>query len=371
MINKFLINLFCKYWLIFFLFFCNRELNFIVSDIKYLLAYTIPISAIIGIKFGGIWSFTTVIYAFGLIPIWEALIKPNNNKLDENQIENRLANGLFDFMLYFNVIIVFSILFYGIYHLVSKELLLFEKIGLILSVGIVLGTNGINVAHELGHRQKLWERILGKLLLMPAFYMHFYLEHNFGHHQHVGTPKDPATSKKNQSVFSFWFTSILGQILNAISIQKNLLRKNKNSFFSFYNDFFYYQIFQFGYLAFIGLLFGKTAIIFSLLISLTGILLLETINYIEHYGLTRSLKGKRYERVTPMHSWNSNHAIGRLVLYELTRHSDHHHRASKKYQILESIEKSPQLPFGYTTSMLLALFPPLWFKLMNKRIPNN
>ena len=97
--------------------------------------------------------------------------------------------------------------------------------------------------------------------------------------------------------------------------------------------------------------------------------MLETINYIEHYGLTRSIKGSRYERVTPMHSWNSNHAIGRLVLYELTRHSDHHHRASKKYQILESIEKSPQLPFGYTTSMILALVPPLWFKLMNKRIP--
>ena len=341
-----------------------------MSDIKYLLAYTIPISAIIGIQLGGIWSFTTVIYAFGLIPIWEALIKPNNNKLDENQIENRLANGLFDFMLYFNVIIVFSILFYCIYHLVSKELLLFEKIGLILSVGIVLGTNGINVAHELGHRQKFWERILGKLLLMPAFYMHFYLEHNFGHHQHVGTPKDPATSKINQSVFSFWFTSIFGQILNAICIQKNLLRKNKNSFFSFYNDFFYYQIFQFGYLAFIGLLFGKSAIIFSLLISLTGILLLETINYIEHYGLLRNKNASgRYERVKSHHSWNSNHNIGRIVLYELTRHSDHHFKSAKKYQVLKSYDESPQLPFGYPASILLSFVPPLWFKIMNPLVP--
>lgn len=342
-----------------------------MSDVKYLLAYTIPISAIISIQLGGVWSFTTVIYAFGFIPIWEALINPDNMKLDEKQIESRLANRFFDFMLYFNIIIVFSILFYGVNYLVSNDLYLFEKIGLILSIGIVLGTNGINVAHELGHRQKLWERMLGKILLMPAFYMHFYLEHNFGHHQHVGTPKDPATSKINQSVFSFWITSISGQISNAIRIQKNLLRKSNRSFLSIYNDFFYYQIFQFGYLVIIGLLLGSSGIIFSLLISLTGILLLETINYIEHYGLTRSVKGSRYERVTPMHSWNSNHAIGRLVLYELTRHSDHHHRASKKYQILESIEKSPQLPFGYTTSMLIALVPPIWFKLMNKRIPNH
>lgn len=352
------------------MFFC-RAINLFLglNDIKYLLAYTIPVSAIVGIIFGGVWSFTTVIYAFGLIPIWEALLKPNNIKLNEKQIEDRLLNRFFDFMLYFNIIIVFSILFYGINYLVYNDLFLFEKIGLILSIGIVLGTNGINVAHELGHRKKFWERMLGKILLMPAFYMHFYLEHNFGHHQNVGTHKDPATSKINQSVFSFWITSIIGQIVNAIRIQKTLLRKNDRIFFSIYNDFFYYQIFQFGYLVIIGSLFGSSAIIFSLLISITGILLLETINYIEHYGLTRSIKGSRYERVTPMHSWNSNHAIGRLVLYELTRHSDHHHRASKKYQILESIEKSPQLPFGYTTSMILALVPPLWFKLMNKRIP--
>ena len=239
-----------------------------------------------------------------------------------------------------------------------------------MSFGIVLGTNGINVAHELGHRKTKWERFLAKVLLMPAFYMHFYIEHNFGHHLNVGTPSDPATSKKNQSVFSFWFTSITGQIKNAIRIQKNLLKNKKVKFFSIYNDFFYYQIFQLAFLISIYIFFSFQGVFFSLCIALVGILLLETINYIEHYGLCRQSKGSRYERVSPMHSWNSNHAIGRLVLYELTRHSDHHHRASKKYQILESIEKSPQLPYGYTTSMLIALFPPLWFKLMNNRIPN-
>tara|TARA_Y100000768_G_C23962003_1_gene675885 strand:+ start:684 stop:1715 length:1032 start_codon:yes stop_codon:yes gene_type:complete len=342
-----------------------------VNDIKYLLAYTIPLSAIIGIKIGGIWSFSTVIYAFVLIPIWEAFLKPNPEKLSEEKIQNRLANHFFDFMLYFNIVIVFSILCFGINYLKSEFLKPYEYIGLILSFGIVLGTNGINVAHELGHRKTKWERFLAKLLLMPAFYMHFYIEHNFGHHLNVGTPKDPATSKKNQSVFSFWFSSVIGQILNAVRIQKDLLKKRKLGFFNVKNDFFYYQIFQLGYLTLVGIIYGFEGIFCSLMIALVGVLLLETINYIEHYGLSRSIKGSRYERVTPMHSWNSNHAIGRLVLYELTRHSDHHHRASKKYQVLESIEESPQLPFGYTTSMLIALFPPLWFKLMNKRLPNN
>ena len=99
-------------------------------------------------------------------------------------------------------------------------------------------------------------------------------------------------------------------------------------------------------------------------------LFLECINYIEHYGLLRQqTKSRRYERVKGVHSWNSNHVVGRIVLYELTRHSDHHYKSSKKYQVLDCHEESPQMPFGYPTSMVLAMLPPLWFKIMNKRIP--
>jgi alkane 1-monooxygenase len=101
-----------------------------------------------------------------------------------------------------------------------------------------------------------------------------------------------------------------------------------------------------------------------------GFLLLETVNYIEHYGLSRKkLESGRYETVQPKHSWNSNHELGRIILYELTRHSDHHYKADRKYQILRHMEDSPQLPYGYPTSMLIALLPPIWFKLMNPRVP--
>jgi alkane 1-monooxygenase len=99
-----------------------------------------------------------------------------------------------------------------------------------------------------------------------------------------------------------------------------------------------------------------------------GIILLETVNYIEHYGLRRKMKDGRYERTMPIHSWNSNHPLGRLVLLELSRHSDHHYIASRKYQILRHHEASPQMPTGYPGMMLLSLVPPLWFGLMHKKI---
>ena len=110
---------------------------------------------------------------------------------------------------------------------------------MVFTVGIVLGVNGINVAHELGHRQATNERFIGKALLLPALYMHFYIEHNYGHHLHAATKEDPATARYNQSVYSFWFTSIFRQYINAWSIQNKLLKNNNLLTASSFIVFFY------------------------------------------------------------------------------------------------------------------------------------
>ena len=100
-----------------------------------------------------------------------------------------------------------------------------------------------------------------------------------------------------------------------------------------------------------------------------GFLLLETVNYIEHYGLQRKINSNgKYERVQPYHSWNSNHPIGRIMLFELSRHSDHHYNSYRKYQVLKNHNNSPEMPTGYPGMMILSLIPPLWFFVMNKRI---
>ena len=133
---------------------------------------------------------------------------------------------------------------------------------------------------------------------------------------------------------------------------------------------FWFTLIQIGYLVTIISIFGTKGFLVALFSGIVGLLLLETINYIEHYGLMRKLTPSgRYERVTEKHSWNSNHILGRIILYELTRHSDHHYKSQKKYQILEYHDVSPQMPYGYPTSMVLSFFPPIWFNIMNKKIP--
>ncbi|MFQ3340436.1 MAG: alkane 1-monooxygenase [Flavobacteriaceae bacterium] len=340
-----------------------------MSDIKYLFAYTIPLATLLSILSSGAPTFSAPIYAFIIIPFLELLLKNFDTHYSEAQKEKRLNNILFDVLLYINIPFVFGILFYGFYVLNSSLLLPYETFGIVLSLGILLATNAINVAHELGHRTSQGERTLSKLLLLPCLYMHFYLEHNLGHHKNVATPEDPATSKLNQTVYHFWATSIFNQYINAWRIQKVLLKKENKSFFSFKNDMLWYTLFQMTYLGMWHVTFGITGLFFAIIVGILSFIFLETINYIEHYGLVRKkLPSGRYERVQTKHSWNSNHIIGRIVLYELTRHSDHHFKSSKKYQILENKTESPQLPFGYPTSILLALVPPLWFWLMNPRV---
>jgi alkane 1-monooxygenase len=341
-----------------------------MNSLKYTAAYTLPLSALIGISIGGWWTFLTPIYAFVAIPILELLLPQDSKNLTEAQHNYTVVNPLYDIMLYVNLFIVFGLIWYTGSLFLRNEVFTHDWVGSAFSLGIVLGTNGINVGHELGHRQKTWERYVGKALLLPSFYMHFYIEHNFGHHNHAATAEDPATAKKNQSVYSFWITSVFRQYISAWKLQLDLLKINSRSFLSIYNDMMWYTIIQMIYLFGLFLFFGPQVGFLLVISGIIGVLLLESVNYIEHYGLLRNkMPSGRYERVKATHSWNSNHIVGRIVLYELTRHSDHHYKSSKKYQTLDFHDQSPEMPFGYPTSLVIALFPPLWFRIMNPRIP--
>lgn len=341
-----------------------------MKDLKYLAALTLPLTALIGLYLKDYWAFLTPVYAFVIIPLFELLLPQDNHNYIDQEREERKEKRLFDWMLYLNVPIVFGLLWMMLNAVAFHAHSAVEIVGLIFSMGIVLGTNGINVAHELGHRSTGAERLLGKLLLLPSLYMHFYIEHNFGHHAHAATKEDPATARFNQSVFSFWITSVSRQYISAWKIQRSLLTAENTSFLSIKNDMLWYVLFQSTYLMLVYFVFGPMALLFAIIAGILGFLLLETVNYIEHYGLARQKNPSgRYERMREVHSWNSNHVVGRIVLYELTRHSDHHYKSSKKYQLLDNHDHAPQMPFGYPTSMVIALVPSLWFKIMNPRVP--
>ena len=265
------------------------------NDLKYLAALSIPASLMIGLWLKDGWAFLTPIYAFVLIPIFEILMPHDTSNFEGEVRKKREAHVLFDLMLYVNIPMIYGLLFYSLYLMTSTSLSTYETLGFIFSLGIVLGTNGINVGHEMGHRKKAVERFFGKILLLPSFYMHFYIEHNFGHHLHAATKEDPATAIFNQSVYSFWFTSVTRQYANAWRIQRKLLASENRSFFSIKNDMFWFTLIQLAYAATILLVFGISGLFYAISAGIVGFLLLETVNYIEHYGLLRQkLPSGRY-----------------------------------------------------------------------------
>lgn len=342
-----------------------------LRDLRYLLAYTLPFTAAVALSLRAEWSFATVIYAFGIIPVLDQTIRQAraNNRGEES--ESRYVNRFFDWLLYLNVPILYALVGWFVYTVATVPLQTYELVGLTLSLGIVSGTLGINVAHELGHRSRRDEQVLAQALLLPALYMHFFIEHNRGHHKHVATPLDPATSRYGEWIYSFFVRSVAGSYANAWRLERERLARDGRSAWSTSNLMVVFTVLEVVLIMGIGLLFGWLAAAFFIAQAVVGFLLLEAVNYIEHYGLVRArLTNGRYEPVTPRHSWNSEHEVGRIVLYELTRHADHHHKANRPYQTLRYLPESPELPLGYPASILLALVPPAWFAVMNDRVPN-
>lgn len=337
--------------------------------LKYLAGYTIPVVVWVSISQDGLWSFTAFAYAFVLISILELFLPDDPSNLEATEEELAKKDRIYDWMLYLNVPIQFGLLWFFLDTVSTGTFTWWELVGKVHAMGLSCGVTGINVAHELGHRVKPYERVMAKLLLMSSLYMHFIIEHNRGHHKRVSTAEDPASARKGEGLYSFYGRTLIMSIGSAWQLEKKRLLHKGGKIWSLQNEMLRFFLFQCLFLVAIGWFFGLFALGAYMLSAAIGMLLLETINYVEHYGLRRrKLDNGRYERVMPWHSWNSNQYLGRIILYELTRHSDHHYLASREYQILRHMDEAPQLPAGYPAMMLLALLPPAWFRVMDPRV---
>ena len=340
-----------------------------VRAFKYASPLIVYVMAWVAFTSYGWLTWLPMIYAWVFLPVMELFIRPDEKNLTAAEEELAKKDRIYDYLLYIIVLLQFAALFEFLRSMQNQQLLWWEIAGRVCSMGLLCGTFGINVAHELGHRVNKYEQVLAKALLLTSLYMHFFIEHNKGHHKNVATPEDPSSARYNEPVYSFYFRTIILSYISAWKIANGEMRKKGYPVLHWKNEMLQAQVIQFLFVTAIFLLSGWLITLYFLTAATIGFLLLETVNYIEHYGLQRKqISEGKYERAMPQHSWNSNHILGRLMLFELSRHSDHHYLASRKYQVLQHHEQAPQLPTGYPGSMILALFPPLWFYVMNRKI---
>ena len=340
-----------------------------MKALKYFSILILPIVVYISFTSKGWLTHLPAIVFFGFVPFLELFIPPNKENFDKDEEKAEKENNLYTYLLYLTLPIQIAFLIFFFYAIQEPNLTNGEIAGRIFGMGIMCGVIGINVGHELGHRNNRFDEFIGEILLLTSLNTHFLPYHNGGHHYNVATPKDAATAKKNEILFFFWIRSHFTSYVQAWSLESKRMKELNRSWFHHQNRMVIYTLCNIILLLTIYFIFGQFVLLAFLGAAVSGIILLETVNYIEHYGLLRKQNEHgRYERVRRNHSWNSDHQVGQVLLFNLSRHSDHHYNGSKHYQLLKSLPESPQMPTGYPGMMLLSLFPPLWFWVMNRRL---
>lgn len=332
-----------------------------------------PLVPVIGVYLANttglsIFYWLIIIIWYGVIPILDFLLGLDSNNPPESAISRLEADRYYRYLTYATVPVHYITLLFCAWVVGTQDLGWVGYLGLAFSVGLANGL-GINTGHELGHKKTKLERWLARIVLAIVGYGHFYIEHNKGHHKDVATPEDPASSRFGENIYKFVLRETPGAWRRAWASEATRLARKGKSPWSWENEVLQplaITIPMYGTLIYA---FGPVVILFLFIQAAYGWWQLTSANYIEHYGLLRrTLEDGRYERCQPEHSWNSNHIMSNLILFHLQRHSDHHAHPTRRYQALRDFPDLPSLPSGYPAMFAVALFPPLWRWIMDRRV---
>lgn len=348
-----------------------------LKKIGFFAAFILPGLVIAGSYLGGLGFWLPVVFVFAVLPVIDYLLGLDTHNVPAAQQKVVGEEFFYRIVTYVWVYVQFGFLIWAGWFIISGQLTApLEWAGFTISFSLVTGGIGITVAHELGHKKTALERWYSQALLLTVSYMHFYIEHNRGHHVYVATPEDPATARAGENFYRFWIRSVFGGWHHAWKLERDSRLRKKQRVWAISNPMLLFAFLQLlfigGFTVAFSALAGKFIMalpIFLVVQSILAFTLLELVNYVEHYGiLRRQLASGHFERVNPLHSWNASHMVSNFFLFQLQRHSDHHYNAIKRYQVLDHYDESPQLPFGYPTMILIALVPPFWFSMMNTRL---
>lgn len=344
------------------------------TELRAALPFLMPLAMLplvaLGAIFGGLTLWLAPLYAMVLTPALDRMFGQNEDNADINTPDSSLFwhRRITLVWLPLQIPMLIGTIWVTTH---SPDMAWHERLALMAITGLTTGTIGITFAHELIHQKNRWERRLGEGLLVCVLYTHFKSEHVFVHHRYVGTPRDPVTARYNESYYHFLGRVLPGCLVSAWQAETARLGRRKLPWYHQANPFWRYgglSLLAIFAAFLIGGPWGIAAFVFQ---AFVAICVLEQVNYVEHYGLTRKHLGEgKYEHVRPHHSWDSTNRFTNYLLINLQRHADHHARPDRRYPLLQAYEpgQSPRLPYGYPAMTALSLNPWLWRRVMNRKV---
>jgi alkane 1-monooxygenase len=314
----------------------------------------------------GTWIlFVPLVFFYALIPLLDFWVGEDTSNPPESEVPSLERDGYYLAITYATIPILWVAVIFNCIFLCTHALSIWEWLATVISTGSVLGF-GLNVSHELGHKLGTLPRKVALFNTALGAYGHFSIEHNRGHHRHVSTPEDPASSKMGENIYRFACREIPGAARRAWHLEADRLRRMERS--AWHPDNEILQALCLTALVYGTLIYfyGLPMLAVLMPVALWGAFQLTSANYVEHYGIQRLKTAQgTYETCKPHHSWNSNHLVSNLVLFQLQRHSDHHTHPGRCYQSLRDFPNLPRLPSGYFGMFFLAYIPPLWYWVMD------
>ena len=353
----------------------SGEAVFYVDRKRYwwLLSVLFPLQPFIGMwlhaVYGSEWLLgIMLLFNYTIVPLVDAIAGEDLNNPPEEVAHKLDQDRYYRYLTWIVVPLHYVSLIGAAWYAGTQNLSWLGITLLAVAIGLTSGL-AINTGHELGHKNTKIEKTLAKIVLAVPAYGHFSLEHNRGHHRDVSTPEDPASARMGESIYRFAMREIPGAFSRAWHMEKDRLERRGKSAWHPGNQILQSYALSAALTLVLVVAFGWVMIPFLLIHNAFAYWQLTSANYIEHYGLLRQQdKNGKYERCEPWHSWNSNHVLSNLVLFHLERHSDHHANPLRRYQALRHFDDLPTLPNGYFGVYMLAYLPPLWFRVMDKRL---
>ncbi len=342
----------------------------LVTHLKYLACFFFPVCVVWFLFTGPHSAINALVWT---LPLWILiLVDWLSPKIDLSQKKQVISDGYYDAILYalsfLQFLIIYLLLIYAsqlqwdsTYAILTS---IVNLIAMRILVGTTSGSSAIIVAHELIHRPQLYMRILGRLILYTVCYEHFVIAHIRGHHLTVTTSDDIATARLGESFNTYWkrvFVDHFKYAWNSELDRLNLLEKPVYHYKILANSVLQGLIIEFTLLVLILVFFGWAAAFIFLYQAFSGVRLLETINYYQHWGLEQRDTGNRM-------AWVNQSSVTEYALVGLSNHIGHHENSATSFQDIPYSEEGPKMPYGYFVTNLWVKMNNMSYRQVSKRI---